>query len=64
MAKKQDFLSKTMKKGQVGNKCPKCESTISYIRFVKTEKSKKTNSWRFNQKNVGVCKCNENEIYG
>ena len=63
MAKKQDFLSKTLKKDKPGNICPTCESLISYIKYVKTERSKKTNSWRFSQKNLGVCKCNENEIY-
>ena len=62
MAKKQDFMSKTMKKSAFENICPKCETPISYMQVVKTEKSKKTDSWRFNQRFMGVCKCNENEI--
>ena len=62
MAKKQDFMSKTMKKSSAGNICPKCENPINYMQVVKTEKSKKTDSWRFNQRFVGVCKCNENDL--
>ena len=63
MAKKQDFASKTSKKSQAENICPQCEVPVSYIQMVKTEKSKKTNSWRFNQRYIGVCKCNEKEVY-
>ncbi len=63
MAKKQDFMSKTIKSDKHGVTCPVCNSQISHIRVVNTEKSKKTNSWRFNQNHVAVCKCNENEVY-
>lgn len=63
MAKKQDFMSKTLKSDKHGALCPVCESQISFIQVVNTEKSKKTDSWRFNQKNIGVCKCNEKEVY-
>jgi len=63
MAKKQDFMSKTMKHEMHGLTCPVCNSPISYVKVVNTEKSKKTSSWRFAQQNVGVCKCNEKEVY-
>lgn len=63
MAKKQDFLSKTKKSDKHGNTCPICEAPITHIQMVNTEKSQKTDSWRFSQKNIGVCKCNEKEVY-
>lgn len=63
MAKKQDFMSKTMKTEKHGNICPVCSTPISFVRIVNTEKSPKTDSWRFNQNHIGVCKCNENEVY-
>lgn len=63
MAKKQDFMSKTLKHDKHGNNCPVCNTPISFLKLVNTEKSDKTDSWRFNQKHVGVCKCNENEVY-
>jgi hypothetical protein len=63
MAKKQDFLSKTMKGIKHGAICPKCESQLSYVKVVNTEKSDKTSAWRFVQKQVAVCKCNEQKIF-
>jgi len=63
MAKKQDFLSKTLKSNKHGKVCPVCESQIIFVKVVKTEKSPKTDAWRFNQNNIGVCKCNEKEVY-
>lgn len=63
MAKKQDFISKTMKGSKHDSVCPVCEAPISYLRHVKTEKSDKTGAWRFNQNHVPVCKCNEKELY-
>jgi DNA repair exonuclease SbcCD ATPase subunit len=63
MAKKQDFMSKTLKSEKHGNICPVCNTPISFVRVVNTEKSKKTDSWRFNQNHTGVCQCNEKEVY-
>ena len=63
MAKKQDFMSKTLKSEKHGSICPVCNTPISFIRVVNTEKSKKTDSWRFNQNHTGVCQCNEKEVY-
>lgn len=63
MAKKQDFMSKTQKSDKHGNICSVCNTPISFIKLVNTEKSEKTDSWRFNQKHIGVCQCNEKEVY-
>ena len=61
MAKTQRFADKANKKAQVTN-CPVCESPISYLKYVKAEKS--ATGWRFVTTNVGVCKCNHSEVYG
>jgi len=42
--------------------CPKCGEAISYVKLVTSEKSEKNGAIRFNQRMVGVCKCNENNI--
>ncbi|RLE46910.1 hypothetical protein DRJ25_03495 [Candidatus Woesearchaeota archaeon] len=44
--------------------CPVCGEAISYVKLVYSEKSEKTGAIRFNQKMVGICKCNEKEITG
>lgn len=65
MAKVQSFADKMAKGGQdFTTHCPKCGETISSVKLVTSELSDKTGAWRFNQKFVGVCKCNENEILG
>ncbi len=61
MAKKQSFADKANKKSQVSI-CPICQSEISHIKLVMAKKV--NNSWRMANKPVGVCKCNEAEIYG
>ncbi len=63
MAKKQRFADKASKKTTVVV-CPVCESTVSFIKYVKAERSDKGRGWRFVTTNVGVCKCNHAEIYG
>ncbi len=63
MAKKQDFLSKTKRFEKHGLICQTCGDTISHVQVVRTEKSAKTDAWRFNQNFVAVCKCNEKEVY-
>lgn len=63
MAKKQDFMSKTARHEKSGLLCPTCGEARSYIQVVNTEKSKKTDAYRFAQNFVGVCKCNEKEVY-
>ena len=61
MAKKQSFLDKSQKKDQAIT-CPVCDGTVSRIKHVKAVKG--TNgAWKFRSMNVGVCKCNEKEIY-
>jgi hypothetical protein len=60
MAKKQSFADKASKKRQV-NICPVCSGEITHIKLMKAVK--RDGNWRFTNKPVGVCKCNEAEIY-
>ncbi|MEP0827435.1 MAG: hypothetical protein AB1690_02325 [Candidatus Zixiibacteriota bacterium] len=61
MAKKQSFAEKATKKKHVVN-CPVCESPISFVKYVKAEKT--DGGWKFRTTNVGVCKCNHSQVYG
>ncbi len=61
MAKKQSFADKASKKRHVSI-CPVCNGEITHIKLMKAVK--RDGSWRFTNKPVGVCKCNEAEIYG
>lgn len=65
MAKIQSFADKVNK----GTKdftthCPKCEESYTMIKLVSTEKSDKTDAYKFRERNVRMCKCNENDITG
>jgi hypothetical protein len=42
--------------------CPKCGGAIQPILYVTPVRSP-SGSWRFRERNVGVCKCNQAEIY-
>jgi len=64
MAKKQDFASKTMKQARHGKECPVCGEFYNHTLSVNMEPSKKEGAYRFVEKNIPVCKCNEKEIYG
>ncbi len=63
MAKKQDFASKTMKQTQHGRACPVCNEYYTNVVAVNMVPSKKEGAYRFAEKNVAVCKCNEKEVY-
>lgn len=64
MAKSQTFADK-LSKGQRRSKviCTKCNTEYSFILHVISEKSEKTGAYRFNQRQMRVCKCNEKQIY-
>ncbi len=64
MAKKQDFASKTMKMAKHGKSCPVCGEFYSFVLKSDMIESKKAGAYRFVERNVAVCKCNEKEIYG
>lgn len=63
MAKKQDFSAKVAKQAKLGNICPVCNTAYSFIKKVDSYYSEKSESWKFADKNVKLCHCNEKEIY-
>ena len=65
MAKAKSFADKVSKSTQdFTTHCSQCGESISMVKLINSEKSEKTGAWRFNQKFVGVCKCNENNLTG
>jgi len=62
MAKKQSFADKSSKKAHAMT-CPVCNETIQFIKHVKATKGD-NGAWKFRALNVGVCKCNNAEVYG
>jgi hypothetical protein len=64
MAKKQDFMSKTIKQAQHGKSCPVCGEIYSYTRSIVLSETEEKDSYRFSEQNIGICKCNQKEFYG
>ncbi len=62
MAKKMSFADKANKKAYAKT-CPVCEEPIQFVKFMKAVKSDK-GGWKMRAQNIGVCKCNNAEIYG
>lgn len=63
MGKTKSFVDKFAKGDKSSSlHCPKCGELISEIKLVKSEYSKKTESWRFRTKLVDMCSCNKKEI--
>jgi uncharacterized OB-fold protein len=64
MAKQQSFQDKATKAAQQkGAKCPVCGTIFVPTLVVTSEQSKATSHWKFNERRVQVCKCNEKEVY-
>jgi uncharacterized protein (DUF2225 family) len=64
MAKRQSFAAKVAKAAATkGVKCPVCGTVFQPILFVSSEWSKVAASWKFNERRIQVCKCNEKEVY-
>jgi hypothetical protein len=64
MAKTQSFADKVAKAAlSKGAKCPVCGTIRQPILLVASERSPTGKTWRFNERRVQVCKCNEKEIY-
>jgi hypothetical protein len=63
MAKAKTFVDKLAKsKMDFTTHCPTCGESITTVKMITSERSDKTGAYRFKQKFVGVCKCNENEV--
>ena len=42
--------------------CPECGESLSNVKMITSERSEDTGAYRFRQKLVKVCKCNEKEL--
>jgi len=62
MAKGQSFEDKAKKQKKVAH-CPVCQGPIQFVRLVKTVKNPAKGSWKFSDRQVGICKCNQAEVY-
>ena len=65
MGKKDRTFASKVAKGAVehGEKCPVCGDTFHLLKVVSTMDVPEKKSYRFQEKMVKVCKCNEKEIY-
>jgi formate dehydrogenase maturation protein FdhE len=61
MAKKQSFSDKASKKRHV-EVCPVCDNERARVKWIKAVKS--DSGVRYRTVNIGVCKCNQAEVYG
>ncbi|MBD3290465.1 hypothetical protein GF337_16795 [candidate division KSB1 bacterium] len=43
--------------------CAKCGEMLSFIQVVDSERGN-NDAWKFKERYVGVCKCNQKEVYG
>lgn len=63
MAKKKDFASKIAKAQKRGTSCPVCGDVYSFVKKVESYYSEESGSWKYQNNNIKVCKCNEKEVY-
>ena len=65
MARKvTSFADKLKKKQDIStNICSVCNTETQRVMFVKSVKSERSKSWRYNQNMVNVCKCTEKNVY-
>lgn len=65
MGKVKSFADKVAKSSMdFRSHCSECGEALQSVKLVTSEKSEKTGDWKFNQRFVGMCKCNENELKG
>ncbi len=64
MTKSISFADKMAKKAKAStNTCPVCNGEYKRVKSVKYFQSDSSGSWKFSQKMVNLCKCNEKEVY-
>jgi hypothetical protein len=64
MAKSKSFADKVAKAAeQHGDHCPVCGETIKPLLVVAPVESERSGALRFRRKLVGVCACNQQEVY-
>jgi hypothetical protein len=64
MARAQSFADKAAKSAQVkGKKCPVCDTVFQPVLLVSSDRSKVTTGWKFSERRIQICKCNEKQFY-
>lgn len=66
MAKDRSFaakMAKGTKEALKARQCPKCGEIVNIVKLVASERKAEAGAWRFKEKFVSVCKCNEKEVY-
>ncbi len=64
MAKQQTFADKATKAAmRKGATCPTCGAIYQPILMVSSERGRSGSTWKFNERRVQVCKCNEKQVY-
>lgn len=61
MGKAKSFADKMHKTAQVAQ-CPQCGEAYNTVKLIRSEKSDKTEAWRFKEQFVSVCKCNAESV--
>jgi hypothetical protein len=64
MAKQQKSFAEKVAKASAdfSRHCKKCNESVTTVKMVVTERSPKTGAYRFKEKFVGICKCNEKDL--
>ncbi|MCP4724390.1 MAG: hypothetical protein GY863_05125 [bacterium] len=62
MVKERTFASKMLTKADK-RICPECEGVIEMVKVFDSVKSEKSDAYKFVGNMVGVCKCNEKDVY-
>jgi len=47
-----------------GRHCPECGELYQYVQYVSSAENTNSAGWKFNQRMIPVCKCNESEVMG
>lgn len=62
MAKRQSFADKTKKRANA-KICPVCDEQIESVLMVRSVERPDHKGYKFKHEQVGLCKCNEKEIF-
>lgn len=65
MAKDKSFAAKVSRSssGEVYQTCKVCGEQFAMVQVIRTEQTGKNNAYRFKEKIVKVCKCNQKTQY-
>ena len=65
MPKDRSFAAKVAKSQHLTQKhCQICGQELTSVKVIEAQKNPLKGSWRFKDKQLSVCKCNEKEIMG